>query len=56
MNSPIVEIPATQWQLPETNSSWISGLEQGKVLYIPNLPFISHQSISTIQVLVRWRI
>lgn len=39
MNSQIVKIPATQWQLPETNRKWIDALEQGKVLYFPSLPF-----------------
>lgn len=39
MKSQIVEIPATDWQLPDTDSSWISALEQGKVLYFPSLPF-----------------
>lgn len=39
MNSQIVKIPATQWQLPETDRKWIDALEQGKVLYFPTLPF-----------------
>lgn len=39
MNSQIIEIPATQWQLPESNPDWINALEQGKVLYFPNLAF-----------------
>jgi len=39
MNSQIVKISATQWQLPETNRKWIDALEQGKVLYFPSLPF-----------------
>lgn len=39
MNSQIVEIPATQWQLPETDRNWSAALEQGKVLYFPTLPF-----------------
>lgn len=39
MNSQIIEISATQWQLPNTNPEWITALEQGKVLYFPNLAF-----------------
>ena len=39
MNSKIVKIPATQWQLTATDPDWISALEQGKVLYFPTLPF-----------------
>lgn len=39
MNSQIVKIPATQWQLPTTDPHWIEALEQGKVLYFPSLPF-----------------
>src|SRR5690554_4519792 len=39
MNAQIIEIPATQWQQPNTNSDWINALEQGKVLYFPNLAF-----------------
>ena len=39
MNSQIIEIPATQWQLPATQNKWINALEQGKVLYFPQLPF-----------------
>ncbi len=54
MNSQIVEIPATQWQLPETNPDWISALEQGKVLYFPTLPFTlteDEQALLTPEVL-----
>lgn len=39
MNSQIVKIPVTQWQLLETQPNWIQALEQGKVLYFPTLPF-----------------
>lgn len=39
MNAQIVKIPATQWQLPDTNPAWIKALEQGKVLHFPALPF-----------------
>lgn len=39
MNSQIIKIPATQWQLTATGPDWISALEQGKVLYFPTLPF-----------------
>lgn len=39
MQSPIIEIDATTWSLPTTNPRWIAGLEAGKVLYFPNLPF-----------------
>ena len=39
MKSQIVKIPATQWQLSDTDQNWIDALEQGKVLYFPALPF-----------------
>lgn len=48
MNSQIVEVPATQWQLPATNSNWINALEQGKVLYFPTLPFTLSEAEQTL--------
>jgi hypothetical protein len=39
MESQIIEIDATEWVLPATNPEWIAGLEAGKVLYFPHMPF-----------------
>jgi hypothetical protein len=39
MESQIIEIDATEWALPATNPEWIAGLEAGKVLYFPHMPF-----------------
>jgi hypothetical protein len=39
MNSQIIEIKTNEWQLPQTDPAWIAGLEAGKVLYFPQLPF-----------------
>src|SRR5690606_19330114 len=39
MESQIIEIDANVWNLPQTNPDWIAGLERGKVLYVPHLPF-----------------
>jgi len=39
MESQIIEIGATDWQVAEPHQEWISGLEAGKVLYFPQLPF-----------------
>lgn len=54
MKSQIVKIPATQWQLSETDPNWINELEQGKVLYFPALPFTltkDEQTLLTPEVL-----
>ena len=48
MNSQIVKVPATQWQLPVTDSNWINALEQGKVLYFPTLPFALSEEEQTL--------
>ncbi|WP_016834390.1 Kdo hydroxylase family protein [Herbaspirillum lusitanum] len=39
MESQIIEIGVTDWQVVEPNPAWIAGLEAGKVLYFPQLPF-----------------
>jgi hypothetical protein len=39
MESQIIEIGVTDWQVTEPNPAWIAGLESGKVLYFPQLPF-----------------
>jgi len=39
MESQIIEIGVTDWQVAEPNPTWIAGLEAGKVLYFPQLPF-----------------
>lgn len=39
IDSPIVEIDATQWRLASTRQEWVRALEAGKVLYFPNLAF-----------------
>jgi len=39
MESQIIEIGVTDWQVAEPNPAWIAGLEAGKVLYFPQLPF-----------------
>jgi hypothetical protein len=39
MESQIIEIDVTDWQVAEPNPAWIAGLESGKVLYFPQLPF-----------------
>lgn len=39
MESQIIEIGVTDWQVAEPNPAWIAGLEGGKVLYFPQLPF-----------------
>ena len=39
MESQIIEIETTGWQLAESNQTWIAALEAGKVLYFPHLPF-----------------
>ncbi len=39
MESQIIEIGVTDWQVAEPNPAWIAGLESGKVLYFPQLPF-----------------
>lgn len=40
MNAQIIEIQETEWKLPETKPEWIEGLEAGKVLYFPKMPFV----------------
>ncbi|RFB67112.1 MULTISPECIES: Kdo hydroxylase family protein [unclassified Herbaspirillum] len=40
MESQIIEIGVTDWQVAEPNPAWIAGLESGKVLYFPQLPFV----------------
>ncbi|HEY8609272.1 MAG TPA: Kdo hydroxylase family protein [Noviherbaspirillum sp.] len=39
MEAQILEIDATEWQLPATRKEWIAALEAGKVLYFPRLAF-----------------
>lgn len=39
MESQIIEIGVTDWQVAEPNPAWIADLEAGKVLYFPQLPF-----------------
>lgn len=39
MESQIIEIDVAEWQVAEPNPDWIAGLEAGKVLYFPHLPF-----------------
>lgn len=39
MESQIIQIDATRWELEATDSTWIAGLEAGKVLYFPDLSF-----------------
>jgi hypothetical protein len=39
MESQIIEIDIGDWQVPAPNDAWIAGLEAGKVLYFPHLPF-----------------
>lgn len=40
MESQIIEIDSGDWEVPAPNQEWISGLEAGKVLYFPHLPFV----------------
>ncbi|MFL9879103.1 Kdo hydroxylase family protein [Herbaspirillum rhizosphaerae] len=39
MESQIIEIDVANWQVDAPNQDWIAGLEAGKVLYFPHLPF-----------------
>lgn len=39
MESQIIEIEVTDWQVAESNPGWIAGLEAGKVLYFPRMSF-----------------
>ena len=39
MESQIIEIDSGEWEVPAPNQEWIRGLEAGKVLYFPHLPF-----------------
>lgn len=39
MKEKIIEISASDWRLEHTDPAWIAGLEAGKVLYFPKLPF-----------------
>jgi len=39
MESQIIEIDIGDWHVPAPNDTWIAGLEAGKVLYFPHLPF-----------------
>ncbi|MFJ9450932.1 Kdo hydroxylase family protein [Herbaspirillum sp. NPDC101397] len=39
MESQIIEIDVTEWHVAVPNQDWITGLEAGKVLYFPRLPF-----------------
>ncbi|HZW11846.1 MAG TPA: Kdo hydroxylase family protein [Noviherbaspirillum sp.] len=39
MESQVVEMDATGWQLGDARSEWIDALEAGKVLYFPKLSF-----------------
>jgi len=40
MESQIIEIDIADWHVPAPNQDWIAGLEAGKVLYFPHLPFV----------------
>lgn len=40
MESQIIEIDIGDWEVPAPNPEWITGLEAGKVLYFPHLPFV----------------
>jgi hypothetical protein len=39
MESQIIEIGLTEWQVEHPNAEWIAALEAGKVLYFPHLGF-----------------
>jgi len=39
MESQIIEIDVADWHVATPNQDWIAGLEAGKVLYFPHLPF-----------------
>jgi len=39
MDSPIVEMDATQWQGLQARPEWTAALEAGKVLFFPHLGF-----------------
>ena len=39
MESQIIEIGLTEWQVDNPNQEWITALEAGKVLYFPQLAF-----------------
>lgn len=39
MESPIIRIDASDWRLENVDPAWITGLENGGVLYFPQLPF-----------------
>jgi hypothetical protein len=39
MESQIIEIGLTEWQVEYPNQDWITALEAGKVLYFPQLAF-----------------
>lgn len=39
MRSQVIQIPANDWRLSHTDPEWIAGLESGKVLYFPQMPF-----------------
>lgn len=39
MESQIIEIDVADWHVDTPNQDWIAGLEAGKVLYFPHLPF-----------------
>lgn len=39
MESQIIEIDLKRWRVAEPNADWITGLEAGKVLYLPQLRF-----------------
>lgn len=39
MESQIMEIDVGTWDVPVSDPSWVEGLEAGKVLYFPQLPF-----------------
>ncbi len=40
MESQIIEIDIADWHVAAPNQDWIAGLEAGKVLYFPHLPFV----------------
>lgn len=39
MKSQIMEIDVGVWDIPDADPAWVTGLEAGKVLYFPRLPF-----------------
>ena len=48
MKSQIITIPARDWNLPNADPEWIAGLESGKILYFPELPFKLRETEQTL--------